>query len=51
MRKGCFTGKGGIKLHEGPFFSDRRARADFAAFDKLMRRKDGEAPGPNDKIG
>jgi hypothetical protein len=33
------------------FFSDRRARADFAAFDKLMRRKGGEPPGPDDTIG
>ena len=32
------------------FFADRRARADFKAFDKIMRRKGGEAPRADDKI-
>jgi hypothetical protein len=32
------------------FFSERRNRANFAAFDRLMRRKGGEAPQPADKI-
>jgi hypothetical protein len=32
------------------FFAERRARADFAAFDRLMRRQGGEAPGPDDTI-
>ena len=38
-------------MNTATFFSDRRARADFAAFDKLMRRKGGEVPGPDDTIG
>jgi hypothetical protein len=29
---------------------ERRARADFKAFDRLMRRKGGEAPGDADNI-
>lgn len=33
------------------FFADRRARADFAAFDRLMRRRGGEPPQPDDTIG
>jgi hypothetical protein len=33
------------------FFAERRARADFAAFDRLMRRQGGEPPGPDDTIG
>jgi hypothetical protein len=33
------------------FFAERRARADFKAFDRLMRRKGGEPPGPDDTIG
>ncbi len=32
------------------FFAERRERADLAAFDRLMRRKTGEAPGPGDTI-
>ncbi|MGH7115477.1 MAG: pilus assembly protein HicB [Stellaceae bacterium] len=32
------------------FFAERRARADFRAFDRLMRRKRGEPPGPDDTI-
>ena len=32
------------------FFAERRDRADFTAFDRLMRRKGGEAPSPEDKI-
>jgi hypothetical protein len=32
------------------FFAERRERADFAAFDRLMRRKPGEAPRPEDTI-
>lgn len=32
------------------FFAERRERADFAAFDRLMRRKRGEAPRPEDTI-
>jgi len=33
------------------FFAERRARADFKAFDRLMRRKGGEPPGPDDTVG
>jgi len=32
------------------FFAERRARADFKAFDRLMRRKGGERPGPDDAM-
>jgi hypothetical protein len=32
------------------FFAERRERADFSAFDRLMRRKGGEPPGPDDPI-
>jgi len=33
------------------FFAERRARADFKAFDRLMRRKGGETPREDDKVG
>jgi hypothetical protein len=29
---------------------DRRERADFTAFDRLMRRQGGERSGPDDTI-
>ena len=32
------------------FFVERRARADFEAFDRLMRRQGGQQPGPDDTI-
>jgi hypothetical protein len=32
------------------FFAERRGRADFDAFDRLMRRKGGAAPQPDDTI-
>jgi HicB family len=32
------------------FFAERRERADFTAFDRLMRRKGGELPAPDDMI-
>jgi hypothetical protein len=32
------------------FFAERRQRADFTAFDRLMRRKGGEPPAPDDTI-
>lgn len=32
------------------FFAERRERADFAAFDRLMDRKGGEPPAPEDTI-
>ena len=31
-------------------FAERRNRADFKAFDRLMRRKGGEPPSPEDTI-
>ena len=37
-------------MNTAQFFADRRARANFKAFDKLMRRKGGEAPHADDKI-
>jgi hypothetical protein len=30
------------------WFAERRSRADMKVFDKLMRRKGGEAPRPDD---
>ena len=33
------------------FFAERRARADFAAFDRIIRRQAGDAPDPDDTIG
>ncbi|HZQ13089.1 MAG TPA: hypothetical protein VFB31_09805 [Pseudolabrys sp.] len=33
------------------FFAERRARAAFKAFDRLMRRKGGETPREDDKVG
>ena len=38
-------------MNTAAFFAERRERADFAAFDRLMRRKRGEAPRPEDTIG
>jgi len=32
------------------FFAEIRARADFAAFDRLMRRPGGEPPGTDDAV-
>ncbi|PYX80277.1 MAG: toxin-antitoxin system HicB family antitoxin [Acidobacteria bacterium] len=37
-------------MNTAAFFAERRERADFAAFDRLMRRKRGEAPQPEDTI-
>jgi hypothetical protein len=36
-------------LEIGRFFEDRKARADFKAFDRIMRRTGGEAPRPGDE--
>jgi hypothetical protein len=33
-----------------PYFAKRAARADFAAFDRLMKRRGGEPPQPDDRI-
>jgi uncharacterized protein (DUF1778 family) len=32
------------------YFAKRAARADFRAFDRLMRRRGGQARGPEDQI-
>jgi len=37
-------------MNTAEFFAERRTRADFKAFDRLMRRKGGEAPSGEDKI-
>jgi hypothetical protein len=37
-------------MNTAAFFTARRDRADFAAFDRLMPRKGGEAPRPEDKL-
>jgi post-segregation antitoxin (ccd killing protein) len=38
-------------MNTAAFFAERRERADFAAFDRLTRRRRGEAPKPEDTIG
>jgi hypothetical protein len=38
-------------MNTAAFFAERRERADFSAFDRLMRRKRGEVPRPDDTIG
>ena len=37
-------------LHTASYFSERRGRADWEAFDRLMRRKGGEPPRPGDEL-
>jgi hypothetical protein len=37
-------------MNTAAFFAERRERPDFAAFDRLMRRKRGEVPQPEDTI-
>jgi hypothetical protein len=37
-------------MNTAEFFAKRRGRADFDAFDRLMRRKGGETPQPDDTI-
>jgi hypothetical protein len=37
-------------LQTAEFFADRRAHADFKAFDKLMRRRGGKPPRAGDEI-
>jgi post-segregation antitoxin (ccd killing protein) len=37
-------------MNTAAFFAERRERADFAAFDRLMRRKGGEQPQPEDRM-
>jgi hypothetical protein len=38
-------------MNTAAFFAERRERADMKAFDRLMQRKGGEAPKPDDTIG
>jgi hypothetical protein len=37
-------------LQTARFFADRKAGADFKAFDKIMRRKGGKPPRPGDEL-
>ena len=37
-------------LQTARFFGDRKPRADFKAFDKIMKRKGGKPPRPGDEI-
>ncbi len=37
-------------LQTAQFFADRKARADFKAFDKLMRRRASELPRKGDEL-
>ena len=37
-------------LQTARFFADRRARADFKAFDKIMRRRSGKPPREGDEM-
>ena len=37
-------------LRTARFFADRKARADFRAFDKIMRRRSGKPPREGDEM-
>jgi hypothetical protein len=37
-------------LETARFFQDRKARADFKAFDRLMKRRGGKPPGAGDEM-
>ena len=37
-------------MNTAAFSAERRARADFKAFDRLMRRKGGVPPAPEDEM-
>ena len=37
-------------LKTADYFARRATRADFAGFDRLMRRRGGEAPRPEDEL-
>ncbi len=37
-------------LETARFFQDRKARADFKAFDKIMKRRGGELPRKGDEM-
>jgi len=36
-------------MNTAAFFAERRGRADFAAFKRILRRKGGEQPRPGDE--
>lgn len=38
-------------MRTAAYFAERRERADFTAFDRLMAREGGEAPSAEDTIG
>jgi len=37
-------------LQTAQLFADRKARVDFAAFDKIMRRRGGKPPREGDEV-
>ena len=37
-------------LETATFFEDRKTRADFKAFDRIMRRRGGESPREGDEL-
>jgi hypothetical protein len=37
-------------LRTAQYFNDRKARADFRAFDKIMRRRSGKPPREGDEM-
>lgn len=37
-------------LQTARFFQERKARADFKAFDRIMKRRGGKPPRPGDEI-
>jgi len=37
-------------MNTAAFFAERRGRADFDAFDRLMQRQGGEPPRPQDLV-
>ena len=38
-------------LQTARFFADRKARADFKAFDRIMKRRRGKPPAQGDELG
>ncbi len=38
-------------MNTAAFFAERASNADFAAFDRIMNRKGGEPPRPEDTLG
>jgi len=37
-------------LETARFFADRKSRADFKAFDRIMKRRSGKPPRPDDEM-